>query len=237
MEKARCKPRHHPRALKEAVWEKMPDSPRNSCIQCGTCCLKGGPTLHHEDKQLLLDGHAGYEHLVTIRKGESVFDPVLGVPRPADQELIKVRGKGNGWSCCFFDERESSCRVYKHRFLECRLLKCWDPAELMAVIGIDTIVRTDIINPGDPVRQVITAHEEECPHHEVQELIAGLSRGDDRSKTLARLTRLARKDLAVRHYARSELGLKAEYEYFIFGRPLSKVLISHGVLVHPFHGG
>ncbi|MEW6457974.1 MAG: YkgJ family cysteine cluster protein [Bacillota bacterium] len=215
----------------------MPDSPRNSCIRCGTCCLKGGPTLHHEDKRLLLEGHAGYEHLVTIRKGELVFDPVLGVPRPADQELVKVRGKGNGWSCCLFDERSSACRVYEHRFLECRLLKCWDPADLVAAIGVDTIVRTDIINPGDPVRQVIAAHEEECPPHEVQALIASLSRGDDRSKTLAALAGLARKDLAVRHYARTELGLKAEYEYFIFGRPLSRILASHGIMVHTLPGG
>ncbi|MEW6541121.1 MAG: YkgJ family cysteine cluster protein [Bacillota bacterium] len=210
----------------------MPGFPRDSCIRCGTCCLKGGPTLHHEDKKLLLNGHAGYEHLVTIRKGEAVFDPVLGAPRPTGHELVKVRGKGNGWSCCLFDERSSACRVYEHRFLECRLLKCWDPADLVAVIGVHTIVRTDVINPGDPVRQVIMAHEKECPPDEVRVLIDGLSRGEDRTKTLAALTRLARRDLAVRRYARTEMGLRAEHEYFIFGRPLSRILASHGIMIH-----
>lgn len=67
---------------------------RTSCIRCGTCCKKGGPTLHHEDKAVLLAGQVGNRHLVTIRKGELVFDPRHEDLRPAEREMVKVRGKG-----------------------------------------------------------------------------------------------------------------------------------------------
>ena len=48
------------------------------CMRCGTCCTKGGPALHKEDKDILLDGHIGRERLVTIRKGELAFSPISG---------------------------------------------------------------------------------------------------------------------------------------------------------------
>jgi Fe-S-cluster containining protein len=61
---------------------------RNHCIRCGTCCLKGGPVLHHADKKILLAGHIGYQHLITIRKGEFAFNPVSAKVEPTSQELI-----------------------------------------------------------------------------------------------------------------------------------------------------
>lgn len=206
---------------------------RNECIRCGTCCLKGGPTLHHEDKRTLLHGHVGYQHLVTIRKGELVFDPLVGAVKPVHRELVKVRGKGKDWSCCFFDEKISSCTIYEHRFLECRLLKCWDPSELLSVMGKNTIVRADVINPTDPIMEIIQMHEQECSYDKVLELISNLSRGADKSKILAKLTELVSKDLAIRSYAISELGLREEFELFIFGRPVFKTLNTHGISVHP----
>ncbi|MEW6447204.1 MAG: YkgJ family cysteine cluster protein [Bacillota bacterium] len=209
----------------------MQDTGRKSCIRCGTCCLKGGPVLHREDKKILLEGHAGHRHLVTIRKGEPAFDPVAGSVKPAPQELVKVRGKGKEWSCCFFDEESSSCTIYEQRFLECRLLKCWDTAALLSVIGKDTITRADIINPGDPILEVIALHERECPGEQVEELAAAVSRKRYKAEALAELGALARKDLAIRLYAVSELGLREEFELFIFGRPLFKVLRACGITV------
>ena len=202
---------------------------RKTCIRCGTCCQKGGPVLHHQDKQILLEGHVGHEHLVTIRKGELAFDPVSGTLTPVAQELVKVRGKGNDWSCCFFDRENSSCTIYEHRFLECRLLKCWDPSELQSIIGKETVTRADLINPGDPVMDVIEFHERQCPYDEVEKLVAVLSAQNSQPQILARLHALIRRDLAIRAYAIAELGLKEECEPFIFGRPLFKVLRSRGI--------
>jgi Fe-S-cluster containining protein len=209
-------------------------TPKNitQCIRCGTCCLKGGPILHHEDKKLLQAGHIGYQHLVTIRKGELALNPLSEKLEQIQKELVKVVGKGNNWSCYFYDEKEASCTIYENRFLECRLLKCWDTSEIMSIIGKNTITRTDIINPDDPILWVIETHERDCPLHEVENLIFTLSQGTDKSKTLAKLTELVSKDLAIRSFAISELGLQAEFEPFIFGRPLSKLLSDRGVTVH-----
>jgi len=208
--------------------------PKNitQCMRCGTCCLKGGPILHHEDKKILRAGHVGYQYLVTIRKGELALNPLSGKLEPVHRELVKVAGKGKDWSCCFYDEKEASCMIYEHRFLECRLLKCWDTSELISVIGKNTITRADIINRDDPILSVIRTHEKACPLQEVENLIFTLSQGTDKSKTLAKLTELVRKDLAIRSYALSELGLKPEFEFFIFGRPLSKLLSDRAITVH-----
>jgi Fe-S-cluster containining protein len=205
------------------------------CMRCGTCCLKGGPTLHQEDKKILLAGHVGYQHLVTIRKGELALNPISGRLEPVHHELIKVRGKGKDWSCFFYAEKEASCAIYAHRFLECRLLKCWDASGIIPVIGKNTIIRTDIINSNDPIMKVIETHEQECSYHEVENLISTLS-GTDKSKNLAKLTDLVRKDLAIRSYAISDLGLEAMFELFIFGRPLFKVLNSRGLTIRMAHG-
>lgn len=212
--------------------EKQRKIPRNSCIRCGTCCLKGGPTLHQEDKKILLAGHVGHQHLVTIRKGELALNPVSGKLEPVPHELIKIRGNEKDWSCCFYIKKEASCAIYVHRFIECRLLKCWDTSEIMPVIGKNTIIRADIINPNDPILKVIETHEQECPYHEVEKLIFNLSRKTDKSRNLAKLTELVRKDLSIRSYAISELGLQTEFELFIFGRPLFKVLSDRGLSVH-----
>jgi Fe-S-cluster containining protein len=198
----------------------------DSCIRCGTCCRKGGPVLHHEDKEILRAGYLSYRHLVTIRKGEPAFDPVREEVRPVERELVKVRGKGGEWTCFFFDEENSSCTIYEHRPLECRLQKCWDTPALEGLIGKDTIVRADIINAGDPILEVMEMHERECSYQEVEELLDSLSRGGKNPQALARLNELARKDLAIRLYAIRDLGLDEDYELFIFGRPLFKVLAS-----------
>jgi Fe-S-cluster containining protein len=211
--------------------KKLKEILRNSCIRCGTCCLKGGPALHHEDKKILLAGHIGYQHLITIRKGELAFDPVCSKVEPVRQELVKVLGKGKDWSCYFYDEEGASCTIYEHRFLECRLLKCWAPSELITVIGKNTIIRADIINPTDPIMEVIETHERECPCQEIENLISDLSRETEKSKTLAKLNELVLKDLSIRFYAISELGLKREFELFIFGRPFLKILDIRGIPV------
>jgi Fe-S-cluster containining protein len=202
-----------------------------ACKRCGTCCMKGGPTLHREDKKILLSGHVGHEHLVTIRAGETVYNPVSGRSEPASGEIVKVRGKGEDWTCYFYDEKGNSCSIYAERFLECRLLKCWDPSELISVIGKNTIVRADIINRGDPIRDVIEAHDRECLCREFEDLISAVIRGEKETEARAMLGELVRKDMSIRSHAISGLGLKPEFELFIFGRPLSELLKGRGLSV------
>jgi len=198
------------------------------CIRCGTCCKKGGPSLHLEDKEILLAGHIERESLITIRKGEMVFFPLSGRPEPVEKELIKISGKGKGWVCCFFNEKESSCTIYAHRPLECRLLRCWDTAQLLSVIGKDTLARADILSEDDPILRFIDTHEQKCSIKAAEDLISVLLEKNDDPESLAKLTAMVHQDLAIRSKAISEFGLSLEAELFLFGRPLFKVLSSRG---------
>jgi Fe-S-cluster containining protein len=198
------------------------------CIRCGTCCQKGGPTLHVEDKKILLAGHIGRENLITIRKGEWAFSPLSGRLAPVQQEFIKIAGKGKGWVCCFYNEEKSSCTLYAHRPLECRLLKCWDTAELLSVVGKDILSRADIICSDDPLMNIIEAQEKECSVLMTEELISVLLEKKNDTKSLAKLTALVHRDITIRSRAIAEFGLSLEAELFLFGRPLFKILSARG---------
>jgi Fe-S-cluster containining protein len=204
---------------------------RSSCLRCGTCCLKGGPVLHYEDIKLFREGHIGYQHVVTIRRGEMVYDPAKDKSEPGSKEMIKVSGKDGSWACVFYNEEENSCGIYQNRFLECRVLKCWDTSGILSVIGRNTIHRFDIMNHDDPVVDMIKSHEEACSPYEMESLLAALSAGKDRKKTLERLSELVHKDRSIRSFALTELELKKEYEHFIFGRPISRILEERGISV------
>jgi Fe-S-cluster containining protein len=153
------------------------------------------------------------------------------MPEPIPTELVKIAGKGFEWSCLFYEESTASCEVYRSRFLECRLLKCWDSGEIRAVIGKDTIRRSDIINPDDPVMELIEKHELACPYNDIEDLITALSGGRNKAKAQARMKELVHNDLYIRDFAFRELDLKKEFELFIFGRPLTKVLEDRGLKI------
>ncbi len=198
------------------------------CTRCGTCCQKGGPALHEEDKKILLAGHIRHERLITIRKGELAFSPLSGRLEPIQKELIKITGKGKKWSCCFYDEEKSACTIYEHRPLECRLLKCWDTAQLLAVVGKDTLTRAGIISADDPIMKFIRTHEKECSIEMAEDIISVLLKKNDDAQSVAKLTTLAHQDLAIRSRAITEFRLSLEAELFIFGRPLFKILSARG---------
>jgi Fe-S-cluster containining protein len=204
---------------------------RTRCIRCGTCCKKGGPALHTGDRQIILEGHISIEHLITIRKGELAYTPAGEGLRPVQRELVKIAGKGGGWECLFYDKADSSCTIYAHRPLECRVLKCWDTAELLSVAGKDLLGRADIINPGDPLLKIIEDHEKRCSIGEMENMLASLSEEADSASSLKRLAEIVDEDLSIRSKALSEFALPLAVELFILGRPLFKLLSSRGISV------
>ncbi|MBU0485742.1 MAG: YkgJ family cysteine cluster protein [Proteobacteria bacterium] len=207
------------------------------CKRCGTCCRKGGPGLHREDQNLLSEGHLSFDHLVTIRQGEIVLNPLTGMPEPAAQELVKINGRGGDWSCMFFGEGDSSCTIYRNRPLECRLLKCWDPADIEAVIGKDNLRRLDLLSPGDPARQMIESHEKLCPGHEITELCIQYQEEPGRHDLLNSLTSFVRHDLHFRMEVFDQLKLSSASELFFLGRPVFKVLAPFGLVLREDHRG
>jgi Fe-S-cluster containining protein len=204
----------------------------NRCMRCGTCCRKGGPVLHFEDMEILRHHHAEYAHLVTIRRGEMTYNPVSKRIAQAEHEMVKVAGNGDTWACYYYREHDTSCMIYEHRFLECRLLKCWQPEDVMSVIGKDAIGRSDVINRDDPVLLMIERHEKECSMADVQQAINEALSGENSAKARKNLSVFMQKDTEIRSYAFSELDMKPEYELFIFGRPLVEIIEDFGLAVH-----
>ena len=209
----------------------------SQCKQCGTCCRKGGPALHQEDLEILRTGQIELQHLVTIRKGEMALAPVSDTPQATDRELIKTAGRGSDWTCCFFDEQTNTCTIYENRPLECRLLQCWDTATIEAVINKDTLARTDIIGPDDPILEFIGAHEQACPLSRVISLAAKLHGAVAKQPILAELTDLVRRDLQIRARAVAAFNIPVAVELFYFGRPLFVLLSPYNIGIHEDHEG
>ena len=208
----------------------------NHCRRCGTCCRKGGPVLHREDLEIIRSSRLEYRHLLTIRKGEWAYSPVTGQVEPTTQELVKTANRANEWACLFYDELNKSCTVYDHRPLECRLLKCWEPEELLEVIGRHTLARIDIIAPDNPLLDLVLHHEQECPASRLARLVPENTKQAANQDKLAELTALVQKDLAIRRKAIQRFGLVVNEELFFFGRPLFIVLSAHGLMVREQDG-
>jgi len=212
------------------------NTPQAHCRQCGTCCRKGGPALHRQDLELVRQGYIGYQQLTTIRKGEPVYSPASGLLEAAERELVKIMGRGRDWTCSFFVSETSACGIYAHRPLECRLLKCWDTADLLEVVGRETIQRRDLLNPGDPVLALMDLHESQCPAEAVAAAVAQWQRAQKDPACRAALSDLVRRDLTVRHQALARQGLPPAVEFFVFGRPLFKQLGGFGITVRETAG-
>ncbi len=82
-------------------------TPISECIRCGTCCKKGGPSFHIEDKYLIEKGIILSKYLYTIRKGEPAYDNVKEHILPAATDIIKIKGKKGSLACIFFDKKNT----------------------------------------------------------------------------------------------------------------------------------
>jgi len=204
---------------------------KNSCDRCGTCCQQGGPALHLQDRHLVESGFFDFEVLVTIRKGEPAYHPLADKPEPVQHELIKIQGQGADWCCRFFSTDSSCCTIYEDRPLTCRLLKCWEPSEVVAVAGRDLLDRFDLIPDTDPLLPLVRLHEQECPCPDLKDSAARLRFSSQRNELLDELGRLVNRDLALRALAAGQFSLSVGRELFYFGRPLFQLLAPLGITV------
>ena len=95
-----------------------------SCRRCGTCCLRGGPTLMLSDTALLVSGTLTLESLVCLRAGEWARDDSRKALRPLEGERIKIAGPGgrvHPWRCLYYREGVG-CGIYMQRPAQCAAL-------------------------------------------------------------------------------------------------------------------
>jgi len=202
---------------------KTSPSSRPPCSRCGTCCRKGGPALHREDRHLVEQGLIHTRHLYTIRRGEWAHDPITGALAPASGDIIKIKGGSGTRACRFFDDGPLACRIYADRPLECRTLTCWNTTAIERVYAIGRLSRKDLISGIAGLWELVAEHQERCDVERICRLY--LPADEPRAGRREReLTEMIRYDTELRSLVVSRAGLEAGMTDFLFGRPLQLVL-------------
>ena len=205
---------------------------QSECSRCGTCCANGGPALHIQDRELIESGSIPISHLITIRKGELVHNPVNNLLQAAKNELIKINGVGKQWSCFYFDPDLQGCTIYDRRPAACKALECWDTEAVEQLIEKDLLSRTDLIDRDDPLYQAVLEHEANFP---CPDLEAILQQGGSPAQS-RELEDAANREVILRTELVSRAGLSLGEELFYFGRPLFHLYISVGARVQESAG-
>lgn len=198
-----------------------------SCICCGQCCIKGGPTLHNEDIALIQNNILGPKTLFTIRKGEPVYHPVEGRLVAAPVELIKIKGITGSWACIFFDN--AVCAIYEDRPLECRIFKCWDTRDSIKLFMRDTISRKTIIQMGSLLDQMISTYEDSLPASIFMELLENPSVQDGSTW----INKCIEIDQSFRNRFIEHFGVEESAMDFFFGRPFKTIVAVIADMITP----
>jgi Fe-S-cluster containining protein len=207
-----------------------PGASGTECSRCGTCCEKGGPGLHQEDRILVDTGAIPSRCLFTIRKGELAYDNVQGGLMPGDSDIIKIKGKADTWTCVFFDEPNKQCSIYDDRPLECRALKCWDTRELEKMYAGRRLTRNNLISEVEGLWDLVKGHQERCDYQKIKKLIDDLN-GPSRDRARKELLEIIQYDAEIRKLVVEQGGMDPEMLDFLFGRPLTKTLPGYGITV------
>ncbi|OQX19408.1 MAG: hypothetical protein BWK80_36955 [Desulfobacteraceae bacterium IS3] len=186
----------------------------SSCRRCGTCCKKGGPSFHSEDRFLIEDGLILSKHLYTIRKGETVHDNIKGCLCPTESEIIKIKGKHGRWTCVFFDEHENGCEIYDNRPAECRALKCWDTRDIEKIYACNRLSRKDLLSEIKGLWELIQDHESRCSYRKLRQLLKQSVENKDEIQLMLAY------DKEIRAVASEKGRIDPEMTDFLFGRPM-----------------
>lgn len=193
----------------------------HECRRCGTCCRKGGPALHRQDRDLVECGAIPAAGLYTLRKGELAWDPIRTRLLPLQDEIIKVKSTADTDACRFLVSEENRCEIYAERPQECRILTCWDIRAIEAFYQRDRLTRRELLGNIGHLWDLIQTHEAHCS-------IARLARwarqwhGGERRKSIDRLADIIRFDMRLRKTIVNGGG-DPDLLDFLFGRPLTEL--------------
>lgn len=199
----------------------------SACIRCGTCCKKGGPSFHHEDKGLIEKGLILSKYLYTTRKGEMSYDNVKGHLIPSTSDIIKIKSRKGSLTCLFFNERENACTIYDKRPLECRVLKCWDTREIESIYAKNRLTRKDLVSKIAGLWDLIDDHQARCSYEKIHRLLKILD-GEKKNDALKDILAMIRYDTQVRELSVQKGGLDPEVVDFLFGRAIKETIIMYG---------
>ncbi|MBW2711306.1 MAG: YkgJ family cysteine cluster protein [Deltaproteobacteria bacterium] len=207
-----------------------PDRTITECRRCGTCCKKGGPSFHIEDKVLVEKGIILSRHLYTIRKGELSFDNVKECILPASTEIIKIKGRKGSWTCVFFDEKNNECTIYDTRPMECRVLKCWDTREIEKIYAKNRLTRKDLISSIEGLWDLVEDHQKQCAYDMLTLFIDALNK-DKKDVALKGILEIIEHDKKIRELVVRKAGLESDLTDFLFGRPITETIKMYGLKI------
>jgi len=197
------------------------------CIRCGTCCKKGGPSFHLEDKVLIEKGIILSKYLYTIREDELCYDNVKESILPAASDIIKIKGQKDSMTCIFFNEEENECTIYANRPLECRALKCWDTREIEKIYSKNRLTRKDLISTIEGLWDLIEDHQNQCSYETLKLFIDALNK-DKKDEVLNGIFDIIKLDAKIRELVVQKGGLDPDMTDFIFGRPITETIRIYG---------
>jgi len=206
-----------------------------TCRRCGTCCKKGGPTFHIEDKMLIEKGTIPLKYIYTIREGERCYDNIKECFLPASSDIIKLKGQKGSRTCVFFNEKDKSCTIYEDRPMECRVLKCWDTGEIKRIYAKNRITRKDLISSIEGLWDLVEGHQERCSYNMLQFFIDAL-RKDNRREALEGILKIIEHDKKIRSLTIQKAELEPELTDFLFGRPITETLKIYGIKIKDQQG-
>lgn len=186
--------------------------------------------MHIRDKELYLSGALSKGHLMTLRKGELVFDNIQNRLEQLQEEMIRIRPGEGGSSCLFLEGSTNSCRIYTERPAECRAMKCWDTREIIDIYAESRLQRKDLVSTDSALWEIILEHENSCPVRDLHDLVREFKSGE-REEILSRLSGIIDTDQRIRHFLQERTGADPASMEFVLGRSLDKLLPGLGLEV------
>lgn len=215
------------------MWDKVREAlvaaayqTRPYCLRCGTCCKKDTPALVFEDMALLREEIIGPDHLYTVRKGETVYNPFEDKAVELAHEIIKVRSVTGTTQCIFFRGLDNSCSIYDHRPLQCRLQECWNPTNMTQTYS-EYITRENLFGHIDYLWDIINAHEQRCSVEKWTQTIKRLEA--TRGNSVEEVLDLLKCDHVASEFLRDKFSMKSEIVSLVLGRPLRDTLPLYGL--------
>ena len=205
------------------------------CKRCGTCCKKGGPCFHIEDKMLIEQGLILIKYLYTIREGESAYDNIKGHLTTVTSDLIKIKSQNNSLKCIFFDEKGNSCKIYDKRPVECRALKCWDTREIERIYFKSRLTRKDLVYSVEGLWNLIEEHQSRCSYDKIKHFSKALD-GEKKNEAIEGIYDILIYDDSIRELVVKKGKIDLENLNFLFGRPVVETIRMFGLKVEKKDG-
>jgi Fe-S-cluster containining protein len=202
---------------------------RPRCIRCGKCCTTGSPTLMQPDLKLLIDDVIKPQHIITIRKGETVYSCLTDELAPSKEEIVKIKEKPGRKTCVFYDEIGKGCSIYESRPLQCRTQECWNPDNYGKIAEVPRLGRRPILESTGLLWDIIQRHEARCSCDEFSRIMVRL--GATKGQTIGDVLELLSFDHEVRNRVAERFGLAADTLDFFFGRSLRETISDFGLRV------